>query len=223
MSLKSNDLTRIDRTWYLNDPQLSPYFLCYAKNEQTIWATCPTEDKVLILDIDVDGYFHFTPSVSFGIVPGHIIYTSDNRIILLDQSNNDLYWITKIEKAICVQRLTFNMVSHQTKKCHIMAIQPVYNDEVNTSQHFHRSQQQSNTNHPTHKSDDNNHHYSEDNKTKLFSKHSFVTSPASSIHKLRGGIVCAHNYGCSVIYPQKLFSRYKFTKISSCLNLCGKI
>ncbi|CAH8586215.1 unnamed protein product [Heterobilharzia americana] len=108
--LKSNDLTRIDRTWYLNDPQLSPYFLCYAKNEQTIWATCPTEDKVLILDIDVDGYFHFTPSVSFGIVPGHIIYTSDNRIILLDQSNNDLYWITKIEKAICVQRLTFNML-----------------------------------------------------------------------------------------------------------------
>ncbi|XP_018647089.1 hypothetical protein Smp_145080 [Schistosoma mansoni] len=122
--LKSNDLTRIDRTWYLNDPQLSPYFLCLAKNEQNVWATCPTEDKVLILDIDVDGYFHFTPSISFNIVPGHIIYTSDNRIILLDQSNYDLYWITRIEKAICVQRLYYNIGSHQPKKFQIMAIQP---------------------------------------------------------------------------------------------------
>nr|CAH8856732.1 unnamed protein product [Trichobilharzia regenti] len=230
--LKCNDLTRIDRTWYLNDPQLSPYFLCYAKNEQSVWATCPTEDKVLILDIEVDSYFHFTPSVSFGIVPGHIIYTSDNRIILLDQSNYDLYWITKIEKAICVQRLTFQIVSHQAKKCQIMAIQPVYNDDMNTSQWAYyslTSRQLSPTDYNNnmnsngnHNNNNTNHHNNdENNKSKLFTKSS--SSIAASIHKLRGGIVCAHNYGCSVIYPQKLFSRYKFNKMSSCLNLCGKL
>ncbi|CAH8853997.1 unnamed protein product [Trichobilharzia szidati] len=237
--LKCNDLTRIDRTWYLNDPQLSPYFLCYAKNEQSVWATCPTEDKVLILDIEVDSYFHFTPSVSFGIVPGHIIYTSDNRIILLDQSNYDLYWITKIEKAICVQRLTFQIVNHQSKKCQIMAIQPVYNDDMSTSQYayysltnrqlsptnYNDNNINSNGNHNgnNNKNNNTNHHNNneDNNKSKLFTKSS--SSIAASIHKLRGGIVCAHNYGCSVIYPQKLFARYKFNKMSSCLNLCGKL
>uniref|UniRef100_A0A5K4FCY6 RING-type domain-containing protein n=2 Tax=Schistosoma mansoni TaxID=6183 RepID=A0A5K4FCY6_SCHMA len=245
--LKSNDLTRIDRTWYLNDPQLSPYFLCLAKNEQNVWATCPTEDKVLILDIDVDGYFHFTPSISFNIVPGHIIYTSDNRIILLDQSNYDLYWITRIEKAICVQRLYYNIGSHQPKKFQIMAIQPVYSDEI---VHSANSTTTTTTNTSTmssinHSSYSNHHHQQQttyyngnthnhsnengNNKLKLFSKHSFTTatslSPSSSqsIDKLRGGIMCAHNYGCTVIYPQKLFSRNKSAKISSCLNLCVRI
>ncbi|CAI2730700.1 unnamed protein product [Schistosoma spindalis] len=240
--LKSNDLTRIDRTWYLNDPQLSPYFLCLAKNEQNVWATCPTEDKVLILDIDIDGYFHFTPSISFNIVPGHIIYTSDNRIILLDQSNYDLYWITRIEKAICVQRLYYNIGSHQAKKFQIMAIQPVYSDEIvhtnnnnNTTNTTSSINPLSHSNHPhqqqTNHNNGNTHNHSNENgnnKLKLFSKHSFTTvtslSPSSqSIDKLRGGIMCAHNYGCTVIYPQKLFSRNKSAKISSCLNLCGRI
>lgn len=217
--LKSNDLTRIDRTWYLNDPQLSPYFLCYAKNEQNVWATCPTEDKVLILDIDIDGYFHFSPSISFNIIPGHIIYTSDNRIILLDQSNSDLYWITKIEKAICVQRLIYNITNQQTKKCQIMAIQPVYNDEISSTSRL------SHTNHHQQHHNSNLHNDNNSNKLKLFSKHSFISTVSSSlsIDKLLGGIMCAHNYGCSVIYPQKLFSRNKSVKMSSCLNLCGKL
>ncbi|KAF8567731.1 hypothetical protein P879_03235 [Paragonimus westermani] len=158
--LKLNDLHRIDETWYLNEPPFSPRFLCYAETSKQIWATCPRENKIVILDLETDGFHHFTPTLSFGVSPAHIIYTSDSRIVMLDQVQSRLFWITKVHQTICIQCLDVQF--HSRAKRQLMAIQPV--DETIES---------------------------------------VMSKKFSSKQTLFGGILCAHDYGCSIIYPKK--------------------
>ncbi|CAL8106185.1 unnamed protein product [Calicophoron daubneyi] len=168
---RDQNLTQTDGTWYLNEPQLSPYFVCYDSENKQIWATCPKEDKVVILDTETDGFNHFTPSLSFGITPSHIIYTSDNRIVVLDGNQSRLFWITKTHQTICVQCLELRF--HKKQKRQYLAIQPV--DDAVTS----------------------------------------VVSKSSGFgENLVGGILCAHDYGCSLIYPKRQLKKIKMAKAS---------
>ncbi|VDP78019.1 unnamed protein product [Echinostoma caproni] len=169
------NLQKVTGTWYLNEPRLSPYFLCYARS--SIWATCPREDKIIILDLETDGFHHFSPSVSFGITPSHIVHTTDARIVLLDQNQSRLYWITKVHTTICVQSLDVHF-THRLRR-QFMAIQPV-----------------------------------DDAVTHVVSNASGMKSP------LLGGILCAHDYGCSLIYPKREVARSKPIR-ASCLRLCA--
>ncbi|KAA0200260.1 hypothetical protein FBUS_06143 [Fasciolopsis buskii] len=173
--LPAGNLKKISGTWYLNEPQLSPYFLCFARS--SIWATCPKDDKIVILDLETDGFHHFSPSVSFGITPSHIVHTTDERIVLLDQTQSRLYWITKVHTTICVQNLNVQFTHRLSRK--FLAIQPV--DDSFTD----------------------------------------VVSSASGIRThLLGGILCAHDYGCSLIYPKREMARSKASRLS-CLRLCS--
>ncbi|TPP67777.1 hypothetical protein FGIG_02398 [Fasciola gigantica] len=173
--LPAENLKKISGTWYLNEPQLSPYFLCFARS--SIWATCPKDDKIVILDLETDGFHHFSPSVSFGITPSHIVHTTDERIVLLDQNQSRLYWITKVHSTICVQSLELQFNHNLSRK--FLAIQPV---------------------------DDSFTH---------------VVSNASGMKAhLLGGILCAHDYGCSLIYPKREVTRSKLSRLS-CLRLCS--
>ncbi|KAA3671839.1 uncharacterized protein DEA37_0013308 [Paragonimus westermani] len=158
--LKLNDLHRIDETWYLNEPPFSPRFLCYAETSKQIWATCPRENKIVILDLETDGFHHFTPTLSFGVSPAHIIYTSDSRIVMLDQVQSRLFWITKVHQTICIQCLDVQF--HSRAKRQLMVIQAV--DETIES---------------------------------------VISKKFGSKQTLFGGILCAHDYGCCIIYPKK--------------------
>lgn len=170
--LKKTDLSRIDRSWYLNDPPLCPYFLCFAKFGNNVWATCPTEDKIIILDPQLNSYHYITPSKSFDIIPSHIIYTTDHRIILLDKSKSQLFWIAKIQDTICLQLIEIRMNSRDRRNL-IIAIQPIDYESLDSTENG---------------------------------------------AKLHGGIMCAHNLGCYIIYPKQLLSRLKTNKLLSCLK-----
>ncbi|CAH8549371.1 unnamed protein product [Dicrocoelium dendriticum] len=162
--LRADDLTLIDGTWYLNEPQLSPYFLCYAEASNQVWATCHKEDRIVILDLENDGFHHFNPAISFGISPSYIIYTSDDRIVMLDQHQSRLFWISKTHQTICVQCLDVQFTSRL--KRHFLAIQPISDATTRT----------------------------------VLKGAGVKCTPA-------GGILCAHDYGCSLIYPKKQASQ----------------
>uniref|UniRef100_A0A5K3EXV0 RING-type domain-containing protein n=1 Tax=Mesocestoides corti TaxID=53468 RepID=A0A5K3EXV0_MESCO len=121
--LNPEDLKQVDREWFLNEPQLSPSFLCVAKQENEVWASCPLDDKVFILDLTTDTFTQFTPSVMFNIVPSEIIYTTDNRIMLLDTKLSRIYWLQRVQQSICSQRIDHTMKERRRRG--IDTIQPV--------------------------------------------------------------------------------------------------
>ncbi|CDS40846.1 Zinc finger RING type [Echinococcus multilocularis] len=121
--LNPDDLKQVDREWFLNNPQLSPSFLCIARQESEVWASCPLDDKVFILDLTTDTFTQFTPSVMFNIVPSHIICTTDERIMLLDKKWSRVYWLQRVQQSICSQRIDHTM--KERKKRGIDIIQPV--------------------------------------------------------------------------------------------------
>ncbi|TGZ74107.1 hypothetical protein CRM22_001110 [Opisthorchis felineus] len=170
--LKAHDLSRIEGMWYLNEPQLSPCFLCYTNDTKEVWATCQREDKVVILDLETNGFHHFKPSVSFGINPSHIVYTSDQRIVMLDSEQSRLLWIAKIHHTICVQFLDVQLHSRQRRK--FLAIQPVDDAAVMGG---------------------------------------ILDSPKIHHTLISGGILCAHDCGCSIIYPKKQLSKLRSVRL----------
>lgn len=121
--LKADDLKQVEREWFLNEPQLSPSYLCLAKQENEIWASCPLEDKVFILDLATDTFTQFTPSIMLDIVPSHIIYTTDDRIMLLDKKLSRIYWLKRVQQSICSQRVDNTMKERRRRGIDI--IQPV--------------------------------------------------------------------------------------------------
>ncbi|VDM34751.1 unnamed protein product [Hydatigera taeniaeformis] len=121
--LNPDDLKQVDREWFLNNPQLSPSFLCIARQENEVWASCPLDDKVFILDLTTDTFTQFTPSVMFNIVPSHIICTTDERIMLLDKKWSRIYWLQRVQQSICSQRIDHTM--KERKKRGIDIIQPI--------------------------------------------------------------------------------------------------
>ncbi|KAL5962628.1 Tripartite motif-containing protein 59 [Taenia solium] len=121
--LNPDDLKQVDREWFLNNPQLSPSFLCITRQENEVWASCPLDDKVFILDLTTDTFTQFTPSIMFNIVPSHIICTTDERIMLLDKKWSRIYWLQRVQQSICSQRIDHTM--KERKKRGIDIIQPV--------------------------------------------------------------------------------------------------
>ncbi|KAL7061889.1 hypothetical protein AAHC03_0592 [Spirometra sp. Aus1] len=121
--LSGNDITTVEREWFINDPQLSPSYLCLAKAENEVWASCPLDDKVFILDLATNTFHHFTPSTSFGIIPSHIVYTSDEKIFLLDTKLSRIYWFKKVHQTMCIQRIDHSL--KERKRRGIEIIQPM--------------------------------------------------------------------------------------------------
>ncbi|VDM01423.1 unnamed protein product [Schistocephalus solidus] len=121
--LSGNDITTVEREWFINDPQLSPSYLCLAKAENEVWASCPLDDKVFILDLATNTFHHFTPSTSFGIIPSHIVYTSDDKIFLLDTKLSRIYWFKKVHQTMCIQRIDHSL--KERKRRGIEIIQPM--------------------------------------------------------------------------------------------------
>ncbi|KAM7540754.1 hypothetical protein Aperf_G00000035058 [Anoplocephala perfoliata] len=105
--LNPDDLKQVEKEWFLNDPQLSPSFLCIARQENEVWASCPLDDKVFILDLMTDTFTQFTPSIMFNIVPSHIICTTDERIMLLDKKCSRIYWLQRVQQSICIPPMLF--------------------------------------------------------------------------------------------------------------------
>lgn len=121
--LNPDDLKQVDREWFLNNPKLSPSFLCIARQENEVWASCPLDDRVFILDLATDTFTQFTPSIMFNIVPSHIVCTTDERIMLLDKKWSRIYWLQRVQQSICSQRIDHTM--EERKKRGIDIIQPV--------------------------------------------------------------------------------------------------
>ncbi|VUZ46256.1 unnamed protein product [Hymenolepis diminuta] len=121
--LNPDDLKRVEREWFLNDPQLSPSYLCITRQENEVWASCPLDDKVFILDLTTDTFTQFTPSLMFNIVPSHIICTTDERIMILDKKLSRIYWLQRVEQRICSQRIDHTV--KERKKRSIDIIQPI--------------------------------------------------------------------------------------------------
>lgn len=121
--LNPDDLKQVDKEWFLNGPQLSPSFLCIARRENEVWASCPLDDKVFILDLTTDTFTQFTPSVMFNILPSHIIYTTDERIMLLDKKFSRIYWLQRVQQSICSQRIDHTL--KERSKRGIDIIQPI--------------------------------------------------------------------------------------------------
>ncbi|VDN99633.1 unnamed protein product [Rodentolepis nana] len=121
--LNQDDLKNVEREWFLNDPQLSPSYLCIARQEKEVWASCPLDDKVFILDLTTDTFTQFTPSVMFNIIPSHIICTTDERIMLLDRKYSRIYWLQRVQQSICSQRIDHTV--KERKKRTINIIQPI--------------------------------------------------------------------------------------------------
>ncbi|KAL3307636.1 hypothetical protein Ciccas_013846 [Cichlidogyrus casuarinus] len=117
------DLTVMLKEWILTDPYCYPEYLCYVANQTELWASCPSEDKIVILNVITSRLLHLKPSEMFGIKPSHIVYTSDEKIITLDAEKSMLYWIAKVEMSLVVQRV--NQKSASASKNRILSIQPM--------------------------------------------------------------------------------------------------
>jgi len=93
---------------------LHPSFVTQNHDTAEIWASCPQDGRIIIIDEETGSYRQLGTDQIYNAIPSHITISCDNRVIFLDCHQNRVFWVRKRNDFILIQRITF--IGHHNKQ-----------------------------------------------------------------------------------------------------------
>lgn len=112
IAILSNTLVETSHGYHFND--LHPSFVTQNNDTAEIWASCPQDGRIIIIDEETGSYRQLGTDQIYNAIPSHITISGDNRVMFLDCHQNRVFWVRKRNDFILIQRITF--IGHHNKQ-----------------------------------------------------------------------------------------------------------